>query len=141
MSEVPLYWDPCSWQLARALAGRGLGVWRGGQRGSALPEHDTQALFPVERLGTTAKEWFSNGAMDSRLLPRKSGTWFTRDCNKEGINEDNDDPQTRPVHQIMSMIKWIRTSGWSIKNSLSPCRRGPRRCIWRRSTARQPLTP
>ena len=28
----------------------------------------------------------------------------------------------RPVHQIMTMIKWIRTSRLSMKNSLSLCR-------------------
>ena len=31
----------------------------------------------------------------------------------------------RPVHQIISMIKWIRTRRLSIKTSLSAGRRGP----------------
>jgi len=34
----------------------------------------------------------------------------------------------RPVHLIITMIKWIRTSRLSITKSLSPL--GPRRAVW-----------
>ena len=47
----------------------------------------------------------------------------------KGNSNPND---ARPVHLIITMVKWIRTSRMSIKNSLS--RRRTRR-VWRRARA------
>jgi len=46
---------------------------------------------------------------------------------RETVHVDVPVPGARPVHLIISMIKWIRTSRLTIKNSISPPRSSARR--------------
>ena len=57
-------------------------------------------------------------AANAQVLPL--GVWGLRkvDIRLPGKRNPNSH-SARPVHQIISMMKWIRTSGLAVKNSLS----------------------
>ena len=86
------------------------GPWGGGARRFTTPGPPTGANVDPEMVPKKVpRGTFFGRKVDGRL----PGKW---DSNSHGA---------RPVHLIIRVIKWIRTSRLSIKNSLSLCRLNP----------------
>jgi len=110
------------------LRERGGRADRGGGGGVRCPFCQRLATRFFAGVAGVADQVAEAGALKNRAGPMQV------DVRLPG--KGNSNPHgARPVHQIISMIKWIRTSRLSIKNSLSlggwgPDRRsrGPRRC-------------
>jgi len=83
---------------------------------------DRYALTPnkIELIPALGALFIRGGPVQDPVLTNL--TWWQglrRGSWKRGWSRwSSTSPSARPIHQIISMIKWIRTSGLSIKNSL-----------------------
>jgi hypothetical protein len=96
---------------------------------SAKSSHQSSRQDQIERFQTSDLPWQTSKNLVAWWWHRKVDIRLPGKGNSRSH-------RARPVHQIMSMMKWIQSSRLSIKNSLS----GGGRCSLRRRSRRRGST-